>query len=87
MAIRAFYPREAFAEVSALKILSYYMGNYRPVETVLLLEKMVIALLVLKKVAIKQLPQGILPRFPSPVYRNIAAAFHAFPPLPSKREA
>jgi hypothetical protein len=87
MAIRAFYPREAFAEISAFKIFSYYMGNYRTVETVLLLEKIVIALLELKKVVIEQLPQGTLPRFSFPVYRNIAAAFHASPPLPSKREA
>jgi hypothetical protein len=74
----------ALVEISALKILSHYMGNHRTVETVLLPEKIVIALLELKKVVIEQLPQGTLLRFPSPVYFDLAAVFHTAPLLPTR---
>jgi hypothetical protein len=58
------------------------MGNYRPVEAVLLLEKIFIAFLELEKVVIEKLPQGGLLGFPSPVYLHIATIFHTAPLLP-----
>jgi hypothetical protein len=75
-----------FAQIAAFEVIPYHMRNDRPEKAVLLLKKIVIALLEFPKVAIEEFPQGGFPRFSSPVYPQIAAAFHLAPLLPAKEQ-
>jgi hypothetical protein len=61
MANRAFDTGEAFPQIPTFKVFSNYMGNYRPIKAVFLLEEIVIAFHELEKVMIEKLPQrGLL---------------------------
>jgi len=84
MAIGAFNAGEALVKISAFKILSHNMRDYRAVKPILLLEKFIIDLLKFNKIAIEEFPQGSFLRLSPPVYFHLAAAFHMAPLLPAR---
>jgi hypothetical protein len=86
LAVRAFYSGEALMQITAFEVFPYHMGNYRSIKAILLLEKIVVVLLELEKVAVKKFPEGGFPRFPPPVDLHIATAFHPAPFLPVKEQ-
>jgi hypothetical protein len=56
LAIRAFDPGKALVQVTAFKVLSHHLRDYRTVKLILLLEKFVIARFELEKVVIEEFP-------------------------------
>jgi hypothetical protein len=87
MAIGAFNSSEALVKISAFKILSHHMRDYRAEKPILLLEKFIIDLLKFNKMAIQEFPQGGFLRLSSPVYFLLAAAFHMAPLSPARGQS
>jgi hypothetical protein len=63
VAIRATNSGKPLIQIPAFQKFLYYMGNYRPIKTIFLGKKFIIAFFELVKMLVKKLPQWELTRF------------------------
>jgi hypothetical protein len=50
MAVRAFNASEPLMQITTLKILAHYMGNYQPIKAMLFLKEIIVVLFKISKV-------------------------------------